>query len=680
METQVRSEGLVEVHPSVAGARRFDAQTLWRIPRVGAPAPAPDGSFAVVPVTTFDLAKDKGLGRLWRVAPGAEPVALTAAERSASAPRVSPDGTTLAFLAKDASADEKDPAAVQVWVLPFAGGEARRLTELPLGALDVVWAPDGRSLLVPCWLIGPDATVEGTREEARRRKESPPQVHATEERMYRYWDRWLTDGRTAHLFRVDVASGEARDLLPHSTLWWSWQEPQGNVDVAPDGSEIAFAALRVGGPGRRLRSDVYRLALSSGGAAGVPVCLTGEHGASSLAPRYAPDGTWIAYGRREDPDFYADRARLWRFDRRGSRHEPLLLDWDRSPEDYAFDADGSLVFHAEDDARLRLWRWRPGGAAPAPIAQSGSAGPARLSRDGAVWYSRESLCEPPEAWRLAPRARAPERLTRFTEPALREVGLGAVAEMRFEGAEGEEVQAFLVFPPDFARGERRSLVHLVHGGPHGIFGDQWHWRWCAQAFAARGHLVACVNFQGSTSFGNDFAQRIQGAWGERPLTDLLKASDRLVADGLVDEARMAVAGGSYGGYLSAWITTQTNRFACAVNHAGVFDLSLMYASDVTWGRAKSLGGEIWEDTTVQDKNDPARHAAGMNTPMLVVHGARDYRVPADEALLCYGILKAKGVPARLLYFADENHWILKPGNSQVWYREVLDWLDRFLAP
>jgi dipeptidyl aminopeptidase/acylaminoacyl peptidase len=191
-------------------------------------------------------------------------------------------------------------------------------------------------------------------------------------------------------------------------------------------------------------------------------------------------------------------------------------------------------------------------------------------------------------------------------------------------------------------------------------------------------VVGLVNFQGSTSWGQDFAKRIQGGWGDRPFQDIMRGTDLLVSSGLVDEKRMAAAGGSYGGYMAAWIAGNTDRFQCIVNHAGVYDLMVQYGSDVTQGRAASMGGEPWDGLDRIDRWNPARFATGMKTPMLVIHGERDYRVPVSHGLECYGVLKAKGVPSRLVYFPDENHWVLKPRNSQLWYREVLGWLERWL--
>jgi dipeptidyl aminopeptidase/acylaminoacyl peptidase len=220
---------------------------------------------------------------------------------------------------------------------------------------------------------------------------------------------------------------------------------------------------------------------------------------------------------------------------------------------------------------------------------------------------------------------------------------------------------------------------MIHGGPHATFGDTWHFRWNAQAFAAPGYVVAMVNFHGSTSFGDSFARSIHGRWGDQPTVDILAATESLIERGIADPERMAITGGSYGGYLTAWMMSQTDRFRCAIAHAAVTNLGGMYATDMTYGFSRSRGAEIWEDPARVDRWSPSAHASGYNTPTLVIHGERDYRVPVTQGLELYGVLKSKGVPARLVYFPDENHWILKPQNSLVWYQEVHDWLAQWLA-
>jgi dipeptidyl aminopeptidase/acylaminoacyl peptidase len=344
---------------------------------------------------------------------------------------------------------------------------------------------------------------------------------------------------------------------------------------------------------------------------------------------------------------------------------------------WEFAADGTLVIAAEDDARMKLWAWN-GAGQPAPLTAAGSAAGFAVAKSR-VFYSHQSLAHPAEVHTIGLDGRGAGRLTHFTDEVATGYATGEVRELTFTGSQGQAAQMFVVLPPGFEEGRKYPLVHVVHGGPHGISADAFHARWNAQLFAAPGYVAALVNFQGSTSWGQDFAQRIQGEWAARPFEDVMKATDALVAAGWVDETKMAAAGGSYGGYMMSWIAGHTDRFKCIVNHAGVSDLTGQYASDVTQGRGRAAGGEAWDGLEKQDRWSPVRFASGMTTPMLVIHGERDYRVPVGQGLLIYGVLKAKGVPARLVYFPDENHWILKPRNSLLWYREVHEWLKRWLG-
>jgi len=241
------------------------------------------------------------------------------------------------------------------------------------------------------------------------------------------------------------------------------------------------------------------------------------------------------------------------------------------------------------------------------------------------------------------------------------------------------VQMFIILPPGYDHTVAYPLVHVIHGGPQGVVTDGFALRWNGQLLAAVGYVVVFVNYQGSTSWGNEFARRVQGAWSDRPFEDIMRATDMLIAAGLADPARLAAMGNSFGGYLVAWIAGHSDRFRCLVSHAGVFDTLAWYASDITQGHAAALGGVPWDDMAAIDHNNPARFSAGFATPMLVIHGGRDERVPAAQAFECYGILKAKGVPARLLYFPEEGHWIVKPRSVKIWYHEILTWLARFLT-
>jgi dipeptidyl aminopeptidase/acylaminoacyl peptidase len=656
--------------------RRITPEDLWKIARVGAPQPTPDGS-VVVPVTTYDMEANKGKPRLWLVpAGGGEPRALTSDEHSSTDPAVSPDGRWVSFVR--ARGEEKP----QLHVMRLDGGEAERLTDLPLGVLDPKWFPDGKRIAFVAMLLDEAPTPEGTKELLEKRAKDPVKVQITEDRVYRYWDHWLLDGERPHLFVLDLDTRLLTDFTPAGTGWFDLMDPCGQYDIAPDGSEIVFAANSSLPPHHLLRWAVYTVPTSGKG----PIkCLTPEgtppKSADCWRPRYSPDGASIVYGLQRDPFFYADKIRMVRFDRKAGTHTVLTEGWDRSPAAWEFAPDGTLILEAEDRGRVLLFALgaAAAGGVPKRLLDSGTVSGLRVGRDGRIYFTAQTLSSPPEAASSRMDGGDIRKLTGFNDGVMSEIALGEVREMEFAGADGDRVQMFLVLPPGFDPARKWPLVHVIHGGPHGIAGDNFHFRWNPQAFAAQGYVVACVNFHGSTSWGQDFAACIQGGHGDKPFTDIMRATDVLLEAGFIDEKRMAAAGGSYGGYLVCWIAGQTDRFACLVNHAGVFDLLAEYGSDITQGRHQSYGGEPWDKLEAIDRWNPARFARGFKTPMLVIHGERDYRVPHNQALAVYNIYKAKGVDARLVFFPDENHWVLKPRNSLVWNREVRSWLERYLA-
>jgi dipeptidyl aminopeptidase/acylaminoacyl peptidase len=666
----VTSTPVSTLHPARRGTRALIAEDLWTLPRVGAPVAFPDGQSLVVPVSRWNLEKNESRTQLYRVpVSGGTPVAITTPDASASEPRVSPDGKQLAFTRKDANGKN------QLMLMSLEGGEPRKLTDLPLGVFDPRWLPNGSGIVFAATVLKDHFTPEQTAAEIKRRADEPVKAHVTEERLYRFWDSWLTTGEVPHIFLYDFSKESVRDLTPESILWFDWMDPSGQYDISPDGREIALAGISFDTPRSLIVTRIYTVSLVAPGAL---TCRTADHPADDSRPRYSPDGKYIVYGMTHDPEFYADRVRLMRMDRASGKHEEWLGNWDLTPSHWEFASDGTLVFEAEQNARLKIFAYA-GGAQPKALTGDGSASSPAPLAGGRIAFLHQTLAAATEAHVIAQIGGNASRVTQFTTEGAAKYHTGEVRETTFEGSRGETVQMFLVMPPDFVAGKKYPLVHMIHGGPHGTFGDLWHGRWNAQAFAAPGYIVALVNFQGSTSWGQDFTQRIQGEWAARPFEDIMKATDLLIASGLVDEKRMAVTGGSYGGYMVSWIAGHTDRFKCIVNHAGVADLTAQYASDVTQGRGKAAGGEAWDGLEKQDLWSPVRFAKGMNTPMLVIHGEKDYRVPVGQGLLIYGVLKAKGVPARLVYFPDENHWVLKAKNSLLWYREVHAWLARWLG-
>jgi dipeptidyl aminopeptidase/acylaminoacyl peptidase len=296
-----------------------------------------------------------------------------------------------------------------------------------------------------------------------------------------------------------------------------------------------------------------------------------------------------------------------------------------------------------------------------------------------IVFSHEHLSAPSALYAMSVDGSDLRPLTRFNDDMLAGIEMGRVEDVWYQGAEGDSVQMYVVYPPAFDAKKKWPLAVLLHGGPHGAFGDDFHPRWNAQIFAAGGYVAITPNFHGSTGFGEYFAERINGEHPRLPFIDVMKAVDAMIARGFIDSTRMAVGGGSYGGYLSAWVGSQTNRFACIVDHAGVYNLMAQFGSDITFHRELSYGGTPWEGRDDVLRWSPSQYAANYVTPTLVMHGEKDYRVPYGQGLELYGMLKAKGVPARIVIYPDENHWVLGAQNSIHWYGEFDAWLARWIG-
>jgi dipeptidyl aminopeptidase/acylaminoacyl peptidase len=651
--------------------RPLTVETLWRLRRAAPAAATPDGGIVVLPVSRPDLEANRVGSRLYRVGPdGGDPAPLTGDDASAGEPAISPDGTRVAYVRK-----ERD-GKPQLALLPLQGGEADVLTDLPLGVTDPRWFPDGRRIAFLAWLLAEAPTPEGTRELLARREADPVRAYVTEDRLYRFWDTWLTDGRVLHLVVLDLGTHALLDLTPGSRRRFDPMDPRGQYAISPDGEEIAFSADASSPPHDPTNWDVFTVSARGGEARN----LTTDNPADDVRPRYSPDGRWILYGMQRLDDYYADRVRLALYDRKRGDHRVLTEDWDRSAAGWEFSpADGSVVLLAEHLGRTGLFRAGLAPGEPRLLRTGGTLEGLVPLADGSVLALENSLAAPSDLVRIAADGRSAVPLTALNRDVLSGVELGEVREITYPGAQGHPIQAWMILPPGFDPAGKWPLIEVLHGGPHGASPDQFHYRWNLQLFAAPGYVVLAPNFHGSTGWGEAFAMSIHGDWGTMPAEDALAGVDAVIGEGFIDPARIAAAGGSYGGYLVTWLAGHTDRFACLVNHAGVADTLGQYGCDVTRGRARAFGGEPWDGLERIDAVNPLRFASAFRTPMLVSHGERDYRVPVNQGTSVYNVLRAKGVPARLVVFPEENHWVLKPGNSRFWYEEVLGWLRRWIG-
>jgi len=594
-------------------------------------------------------------------------VRLVAAPANDNSPAWAPDNRRLAFVS--GRAGDKP----QLYVIDSEGGEARQITKLPVAVANPKWFPDGRRIAFVADVPGDFAgDWPALRKQLDDRTKSKVTARISENRKYRHFDRWLTDADYPRLFVVDVESGVVTELTPASKRYFGFDGA--DYSISPDGKQIAASVNTTNAPYDTLNFDIV---LIDADGSGRSRNITTSNVGNDTRPIFSHDGRSLFYGEQRDPNYYADRVRLMRYDITSGRHTPIVDDGNLSPEQWIQARDGhTIYFHAERDGGKALFSVPTAGGKVAEVRRGGTNDGVALLRDRLL-VQHQTMSKAPEIYEVPLKGSGFTARTHFNDAALAQFNFGKVESVTYTGSEGASIQMYIVYPPNFDASKKWPLVLNIHGGPHSTSGDVFHWRWNNQVFAAPGYVIALPNFHGSTGFGEAFAKSIHGAWAKKPYNDIMAATDYMIQRGFVDQNRMAAVGGSYGGYMVTWIAGNTDRFKAIINHAGVSNTQSQWASDSDFAHA--MGGTMWSNPQVLQQNNPMRLAANFKTPMLVIHGGRDYRVPSDQGLELYGIYKARGLDARLVFYPDENHWILSPQNSIHWYGEFLGWLNRYIG-
>jgi dipeptidyl aminopeptidase/acylaminoacyl peptidase len=634
---------------------------------------APDGSAAACTLTTCSMEENKGSTALWLLpCDGSSSRRLTRNGDKDAQPAWSPNGDRVAFLAKREQGGRKD-AEAQIYVIPAHGGEAERKSDFAPGIEAFKWMPDGRRIVFVSW-VWPE--VKGRRAQGKRHKEFSERkesAYATSEALYRHFDKNLPAGRVPHLLVLDLASGRIDDLLEGTGIELPRVEPgASHFDIAPDGRRIAF----VHDPLPRKRS-VNPLAIAEIELRSRRVTtLAADRAWSYEAPRYSPDGTRLAciatnVGRRHT--MFGRLALI----ARGGR--PRLVSEDGRVDVEAplrWTPDGSAVlFAAQERGRCHLWRCDTADGALTVAVRGGWVhGFDIASGDETIVVALDCAAHPVQVHAI--RSGLARRLDRFNDEIMPRLALGETREVALRGARGDAVQMFVTFPPGFDPRRKHPVLQVIHGGPYAAAGDTFGYRWNTHLFASRGYVVASVNYHGSSGFGFAFRDSIMGRQGRLETQDIEAGTQWLLSKPWADRKRVFAAGGSYGGFLVAWMNghVAAGRYRAYVCHAGVFDRVATFSADSYLERPRDLGALYWKNGAKVRAQSPHTFAHRMETPTLVTHGTNDYRVPDANGLAYYNTLLARGIPTRLVWFADENHWILKPRNSRLWYNEVFAWL------
>ena len=672
------------------GKRPITHEDVWLMKRVGRPALSPDGRLIVVPVTEAAYDEAKKSSDLWLIpADGsAPPRRLTFSTTAESNPAWSPDSRRIAFAARREGMDES-----QIYVLDIAaGGEAERVTNVSTGASHPSWRPDGEAILFVSMVYPGAAGDTENRRQIEERKTRKFNARAYEDFPIRHWDRWLDERRPTLMLQILGLDVEAADLLAGTDLVGKrgFGGDLGNegemLETAwsPDGSAIVFTATTE--RDQAAYADVLQSLYVIPAGGGEPRRLTGAEGSYS-APAFAPDGSALYARQSPQTRFVYNDERLVRFDWASTEPRPVAFGFHRSVGDFAVTADGERIFLlAEDAGHDRLYSVSANGGEVREVGRLDRGTISALQvREGdaspVVVANWESAVDPAEVTRIDPASGERRPLSGFNAARAAAIDWQPVQEFTFRSKRGRQIHNLVVFPPGFDPTRKYPLFVMIHGGPHTMIKDLFFVRWNYHLLAAPGYIVLMPNYSGSTGFGETFAQKIQGDPLAGPADEINQAADEAIRRyPVIDANRQAAGGASYGGHLANWLAVTTTRYRALVSHAGLYDLKSQWAtSDIAYSRERNLDGPPWEGRSAWREQSPFWRSAKLRTPILVTFGERDFRVPYNNGLEFWTVLKRQQVPSRLVLFPDENHWILKGENSRYFYQEVHAWLAKYLA-
>ena len=650
----------------------FSVQDMLAMDRISDPNASPDGKRVVFTIRTTDLDANRGRTDLWLVnVDGTNLRRLTSHPDADVSPRWSPDGSQIFFISSRSGSS-------QVWRIPADGGEATQVSKLPLDVAAFVLSRDGKNLGLALEVFpGATPTETAARAEELEKRKATGRVY--EKLFVRHWDTW-GDGRRSHVFVVPVGGGDAVDVMKDMDAD-SPSKPFGGSEeftFTPDGKSIIFAARDVGR--EEAWSTDLDLYIAPIDASAKPVCLTDANRATDTSPAFSPDGTKMAYLAMRRPGYEADRFQIMVRTAPNGPDKPLAETWDRAPGSIAWSADSKTIYTSADNVgQHSLFAISVDSGEVKTLVKEGHVAAITVGADRVV-FGLDSLQSPVELHSVKPDGADVRAMTRINADRLAAVRLGDPEQFSFKGWNDETVYGYVVKPIDFDASKKYPIAFLIHGGPQGSFGNDFHYRWNPQAYAGAGYAAVMIDFHGSTGYGQAFTDSIRGDWGGKPLEDLKKGLEAGLAKyPWMDGGRVAALGASFGGYMVNWIAGNwPDRFRCLVSHDGnLCERAAYYDTEELWFPEWDHLGTPWDHAENYERHNPINYVKNWKTPMLVIHGAKDFRVVDTQGLSTFTALQRRGVPSKFLHFPDENHWVLKPHNSILWHETVLAWLDQW---
>ncbi|MBX2974621.1 MAG: S9 family peptidase [Ignavibacteriaceae bacterium] len=653
--------------------RILEIEDLWAMQRIGSFSLSPDNKTIAFSLSTFSMELNKGNSDIYTInSDGSKLTPILNSEKSESNPKFTPDGKKISYV-----------LGGQLWLCDLDGSSKVQLTDIYSGVSDFVWSNDGSKVLFTS-SVYPDCVDD----DCNKRKDealenSKVKASLFTELMYRHWNDWRGDKRS-HLFLFDVKSKETIDL----TLGSKFDVPPISLGSAkdfsfsPDDKEVAFTMNTDEFLATSTNNDIFIINLADAKKGSkTDYKLISVSKGNDNQPVYSPDGKYIAYCSMERAGFEADKQRLMLYNRTDGTTISLTDDIDLSVAEIVWSSDSkSIIFNAANQVYESVYKIEIATKKLTTLLKEYNNTSIAASSDGKMIYFKQQRTNlPHEIFALSSDGKNLKQITFVNKERLANIEMNDMETFWSKGADDAQVQSVLIRPPFFDAKKKYPMIFLIHGGPQGNWGDDFHYRWNVQAFAAQGYVVVAPNPRGSTGYGQKFCDEISGDWGGKVYTDLMNAYDYAIENfSYIDKENTFAAGASYGGYMINWIAGHTDRFNALVSHAGVFNLESMYGTtEELWFTEWEFKGTPWQNRELYEKFSPHRYIHNCKTPVLVVHGAYDFRVPEEQAFQLFTSLQRLGVPSQFLYFPDETHFVAKPQNARLWWKTVFDWYGKF---
>lgn len=655
---------------SMAQTKTLQFEDFFSVARVGTPVMAADGRWLAFTVKNARLSDNTSTTQIWISDRAGNNIRqVTNMTGSSTNPVFSPNGQYLYFL-------NKESGSMQIWRIDLKSEKSEQVTDV-YGDIDAfVLSAQGSQFLL-ARRVPPDCPDESCiKNEGEKKKNDPVKARLIDQLMYRHWNEWL-DGKYNHLFLYSQKNKNIEDLTPGT-----FHTPpialgsSHDYTFSPDGNEICYVSNHDEMLAASTNNDIFIYSMSGRHATKISPGSGNDNN-----PHYSPDGKYIAYCSMERAGFESDRQRLMLYDRQKKEIKELTPGFTLSVEEILWSPDGrEIYFTAQEKGNISIYKVALPSARIEGVLKGHDLKGICFLDENTLVFAKQSTQRPYEIFTYELDARQLKALTHFNDEFLAQFDLPAYEEFWFEGAQGDSVQGFIMKPPHFEPGKKYPAVHMIHGGPQGMWSNEWHFRWNYQMFATPGYAVYYINFHGSRGYGQRFTDSISRHWGDLPYEDLVKGTEYVLKHyDFVDPERLAAAGASYGGFMINWIAGHDNPYKCLVSHDGTYEqVSMWGATEELWFPEWEFGGLPWQKGSDYEKWSPSRLAANFKTPMLVIHSEHDYRVPYTQGLQLFSALQRQGVPSRLLFFPDEDHFVQKPLNAQLWWKTVYEWLAKYL--